>query len=149
MKYMILSNLSEGAIVALKMVGGVLAATVLLYLVLILSRRLGMRIEENKYKAYCDKYRSEHGTEEGMLSKEDFVETRAAGNAVVWKRSDHTPKVMAGKTPETTENRELPPNEQDAPPPTDEIETIAKPLPTATESVVDGTSKTNQDETED
>ena len=89
------SNISEGAIVALKMMGGVAAAAVLLYLVLVLSRVLGTKIEEKKYLSYCEKYRAEHESDEGMLSKEQYIETRAKAGAVVWKRDDKTPKVIA------------------------------------------------------
>ena len=105
------SNLGEGAIVALKMLGGVAVATVLLYLVLILSRVLGTKIEDKKYQAYCDKYRQEHGSEEGMQTKEEYIETRAKAGAVVWTRDDKSPKVIA----------ELPAEET----PTDEQETTS------------------------
>ena len=97
------SNLSEGGIVALKMVAGVVAAAVLLYLVLVLSRVLGVRIEDKKYRAYCDKYRTEHGTEEGMLSRNDFITRRAEGKAIVWRREDEAPVVGGDDvTPPTT-----------------------------------------------
>ena len=84
------NNLTEGGMVALKMLAGVVVAAVLLYLVLVLSRVLGTKIEEKKYENYCEKYRAEHGDEEGMLSKADFIETRAKGNAVIWRRQDQT-----------------------------------------------------------
>lgn len=81
-------NLSEGAIVALKMMAGVVVAAVLLYLVIILSRVLGTKIEHAKYRKYCEKYVAEHGSEDEMLSEQDYIETRAKGNAVVWRRQD-------------------------------------------------------------
>ena len=94
------NNLTEGAIIALKMMAGVLIAAVLLYLVLILSRVLGTKLEEKKYEKYCEKYRAEHGNEDGMLSKEDYIETRAKGNAVIWRRQDTQPDdTSASDTP--------------------------------------------------
>ena len=83
------NNLSEGAVVALKMMAGVVIAAVLLYLVLVLSRVLGTKLEHKKYLSYCEKYVQEHGSEEGMLSEKDYIETRASGNAVVWKRQNN------------------------------------------------------------
>ena len=80
------NNISQGAIVALKMMGGVAAAAVLLYLVLVLTKVLGGKLEQKKYEKYCETYRQEHGNEDGMLTKEAFVEERAKGNAVVWRR---------------------------------------------------------------
>ena len=106
------SNIGEGAIVALKMLGGVAVAAVLLYLVLILSRVLGTKIEEKKYQAYCDKYRQEHGSEEGMQTKEEYIETRAKAGAVVWKREDKAPKVIAElpqEEPQANESNESTP----------------------------------------
>lgn len=85
--YMMASSISEGGIVALKMMGGVAAAAVILYLVIMFSRVLGSKIEDKKYQAYCEKYRAEHQNEEGMLTKEAFIESRLQGG-VGWKRDE-------------------------------------------------------------
>jgi hypothetical protein len=68
------------------MVAGVAIASVLLYLVIILSRILGGKIEDKKYSDYCAKYTAEHPDQAGMLSREDFIRTRAEANAVIWER---------------------------------------------------------------
>lgn len=134
------NNLTEGGLIALKMLAGVVVAAVLLYLVLILSRVLGTKIEEKKYENYCEKYRAEHGGEDGMLSKADFIETRAKGNAVIWRRQDQTnisienESVPDNNVSEQTngeiqaeENVSMPQDESQAP---DETENLIK-LPNA------------------
>lgn len=108
-------NLSKGGIVALKLLGGVVAAAVILYLVLLFSRVLGVKIEEKKYDKYCEKYRAEHGGEEGMLSKEDFIRNRADGKAVVWTRDDGPSADRAAKASSTESPSVEATEQEDAP----------------------------------
>lgn len=81
------SDAARSAIAAAKVLGAVAIGAVLLYVVLILTRKIGVYLEHKKYLSYCQFYRQQHNTDEGMLQEADFVAQRAEGKVIVWKRN--------------------------------------------------------------
>lgn len=78
---------NESIFAMLKTVGGVVLACILLYMVIILGRVLGNRIEVKKHQRYLDKYKEEHGSCDSALSLEEFIRDRAEGKRIVWKKN--------------------------------------------------------------
>lgn len=96
-------RIAQGGLVALKMVGAVVAAAVILWLVMILARYLGNRIERRKYDEYVKSYTQDHPDQEGMIDFNQFVAMRAAGEKVVYSRTvtDTPPQRPATEPNET------------------------------------------------
>ena len=75
-------NAKQSGIVALKMIGAVVAAAVLLYLVLLVTRHGGNALEKKKYDKYVEEYKALEHPNLPMLSYEEFVERRAKGEKI-------------------------------------------------------------------
>lgn len=81
----ITENFSNGGITLLKTLGAVAGAAVLLYLLLLLIKVVGNRLEKKTYELYIKKCEKE-----GIapISFEEFYAKRASGEKVLWKRDD-------------------------------------------------------------
>lgn len=75
-------NAKQSGIVALKMIGAVVAAAILLYLVLLVTRHGGSALEKKKYDKYVEEYKALEHPNLPMLSYEEFVERRAKGEKI-------------------------------------------------------------------
>ncbi len=75
-------NAKQSGIVALKMIGTVITAAILLYLVLLVTRHGGSALEKKKYDKYVEEYKALEHPNLPMLSYEEFVERRAKGEKI-------------------------------------------------------------------
>ena len=97
MNSIILSQLSIATINVLKTLGALAIAAVLLYIVLVLVRVVGNKLEIKSYQRYVDKCTKE-GT--APLPYTDFVERRAKGEKILWQRTAPN-EIVADNTRET------------------------------------------------
>ena len=88
-----IGNLSDGAWTLLKTLGAVALAAVVLYVVLVLVRVAGNKLEAKSYQRYVEKCRNE-GT--APLSYQDYVERRAKGEKVLWCRDSNAAMPQSG-----------------------------------------------------
>ncbi len=97
-------QIKQGGIAALKMLGAVVGAAIVLWLVMILARYLGNSIEKRKYDQYVQDYTHDHPDQEGMIGFDQFVSMRAAGTKVVYTRSASPQPYVNATTTHTTED---------------------------------------------
>ena len=100
----IAENFSNGGISLLKTLGAVAGAAVLLYLLLLLIKLVGNKLEKKTYDLYKKKCEKE-GTV--PISYEEFYAKRASGEKVLWKRGENAPTITIST--ETTTAQPAPP----------------------------------------
>ena len=105
-------NAKQSGLIALKMIGAVIAAAILLYLVLLLSRHGGSALERKKYDKYVEDYNKLSNPNLPLLTYEEFVERRAKGEKV--KAGLELPKSETQPAPPQETNEEAPPQESPA-----------------------------------
>ena len=82
----IADNMSEGGVKLLKTMAILIAAAVLLYVVLVLVRILGGKLERKTYDRYVDKCKM-NGIE--PVTYEEYYKRRSEGQRVLWKREEN------------------------------------------------------------
>lgn len=112
-------NAKQSGLVALKMIGAVVAAAVLLYLVLLVSRHGGTALERKKYDKYVEDYNKLSNPNVPLLTYEEFVARRAKGEKI--KAGLELPKT---DTPVQAKDAQPPQDAQPAP-----VEETKEPIP--------------------
>ena len=105
-------NAKQSGLIALKMIGAVIAAAILLYLVLLLSRHGGSALERKKYDKYVEDYNKLSNPNLPLLTYDEFVERRAKGEKV--KAGLELPKSETQPAPSQKPEVQAPPQESPA-----------------------------------
>ncbi|NCA67916.1 MAG: hypothetical protein EOM87_07635 [Clostridia bacterium] len=70
-------NFREGLIVGGKLIGAIVAAALILYILLLITRVFGARINKKLYSNYSKKYISKNGNSDNMLTLEQYIKSKS------------------------------------------------------------------------